>query len=59
METNSIYEVYLKIVPEKGHKKTLDFILDVLTMGFSASWDDDQRKTQIKILENKINEVIQ
>ena len=53
--TTSIYEIYKNMRPEKGHKKTLDFILDVLTMGFSATWDKNQRQTQIKILENKIN----
>jgi len=52
--TTSIYEIYKNMEPKKGHKKTLDFLLDVLTMGFSASWDKDKRQTQIKILENKI-----
>ena len=43
--TTSIYEIYKNMRPEKGHKKTLDFILDVLTMGFSAAWDKNQRQT--------------
>lgn len=50
----NIYEIYRNLEPEKGHKKTLEFLLDVMTMGFSATWDKDQRQTQIKILENKI-----
>lgn len=50
----NIYEIYRNLEPEKGHKKTLEFLLDVMTMGFSATWDKDQRKEQIEILDRKI-----
>ena len=49
----TIKEVYQDFAKNYGSEKACKMVLDVITMGFWASWDDEKIKKAMQDIKNK------